>query len=453
MTGKRADGRRWEAAEEAAWTQVRRDVADALAVLEEGEAVLLEWGPELLGPEIEDESERCAPYVQAIAWGKDMLRIEAASNHYLCEPFVLGSMQVEALVDLGWWEPTDALDHEADGGSVNFWVDLEVREADRAAVLLVRALREVYGCLHPTLLSTTGLYPESAGDHGGWKGGEEADDTSVAAFDDLGLCWPSDRAELEAAVLTALGVLRGEPVEPDADGDVPVPVGRSLAFVRVMSGRPGIELFAYLVTDLEDADPQVLARELNILNRQHETFSFYAVDDLVLMRQVLIAVPFVPLHLKIALESFCGGLDNVARDLVERVGGRRFLEGLGEVDETDEEAEPTEQVDSRVAVGDGVTHDAAVAALIEMLRDGRLPTRSVIELFDGDRGRLTQALSGVRSGVIGCEPTQPERVLESLRRAARAVTRADAERSRVDRHRADGERRLSILEHESRRRA
>lgn len=313
-----AEEHQWETALEAAWGELRGDVADVLADLGEGEYVLVEWGPELL-----EGVPGGAPYVQATGWGEGMVRIEAASNHYLDERHTLGRGCADALRDLGWFEPTCAPEEDEDGGSSNFWFDVEAREADLAAVLLVRALREVYGCLHPSLLATSGVYADEAVDPEATCACEA--ESEVRDLEDIETCWPLSRSELQAVVLDTIGAIRGEPAGQDSDGDVPIQAGRSVVFVKVLSNRPGVELFAELVLSLEAADPRALARELNILNRNHLSYSFHVIDGVVVMRQILIATPFVPFQLKVALESFCSEVDDIARDLVERVGGHRFI--------------------------------------------------------------------------------------------------------------------------------
>ena len=52
---------------------------------------------------------------------------------------------------------------EPDEGSANFFVDLELRESDRLAVMAVRTLIEIFGCLHPSFLSADGLEEDEGG--------------------------------------------------------------------------------------------------------------------------------------------------------------------------------------------------------------------------------------------------------------------------------------------------
>src|SRR4051794_13297620 len=94
----------------------------------------------------DDDLEGAAPYLQYMGWGGDLVRAEVVSNYYLDERFGLTDRGEALLGDLGWLAPTYDADAEADSGSANFHLDLEVREADRLAVTSVRVLREVFGC-------------------------------------------------------------------------------------------------------------------------------------------------------------------------------------------------------------------------------------------------------------------------------------------------------------------
>ncbi len=394
----------WEVALEAAWGRFRADLADALAGLEDGQVLSVAWGPELLTDFEDDDEAGAAPYVQAIGWGEDQLRVEAVSNYFLDDRFALPEDAESELVEMGWMAPTYDQDGE-DEGSSNFWCDLERREADRAAVLAVRALREVYGCLHPCLLDTRGI---AVGQD------EPGAATGVPAFEDLPPTWPSSREELSTAVLGTLGAMRGKPVKVDSDGDVPFRVGRSVAYVRVLEDRPVVQIFAVLLLGADDVDRGRLLEELNIMNRARSAVSVCLLDDAVVMSRDLVATPFVPAQLKIEVEAFCHQLDGTARDLVERVGGRRFLDEEEDREEPEPEPEP----------GPCPGSDPAVDALVEMLHAGRLPNPSVVELFAGDRDRMVAALSQVRQGWPGCDAVEQKRALDALRRALRSMLRA-----------------------------
>ncbi len=134
-------GRRWDDALEAAWTGFRVRLADRLAGMDDGRSLLVGLPDE--------ELLDAAPYCQVMV-DQGWLRVEAVSNEFLDAQHVLDGDQEVALVELGFTEPEPE-------ESPNFWADLEQREADRAAWLMVSALRDVYGVMHPVYLQADGL--------------------------------------------------------------------------------------------------------------------------------------------------------------------------------------------------------------------------------------------------------------------------------------------------------
>lgn len=130
-----------------AWTRFQAQLADRLVEMAEDDVLVVEA---MVG----DESEPGAvPYVQFCAWGDEMLRGEVAGNHVLAVSRELDAQGEAALEEIGYGAPTYGPDEEADHGSLNFHVDLPQSEADRLAVMSVRALRDVFGVAHPALLS------------------------------------------------------------------------------------------------------------------------------------------------------------------------------------------------------------------------------------------------------------------------------------------------------------
>ena len=138
---------------ERAWTAFRARLADRLAELEDDDLLHLEVQ---VGVD-EDELEGAAPYLQFVGWGGDLVRAEAVGNAFLDERFLLGDAAQERLTGWGWLAPTHGPDDEADAGSPHFHVDVERRDADRLAVMVVGALRDAYGCAHPAFLEADGL--------------------------------------------------------------------------------------------------------------------------------------------------------------------------------------------------------------------------------------------------------------------------------------------------------
>ena len=142
--------RRWDDAVEAAWREFRQRLADHVAGMGEDDSIVVEVP--------QQQETGAAPYCQ-VAGGDAMVRVEAVSNVYLAAGSELDEEQERALEGIGFQRPEA---EELDRGRANFWLDLELREADRAAVMVVRALREVYGVLHPVYLDADGLEPEGA---------------------------------------------------------------------------------------------------------------------------------------------------------------------------------------------------------------------------------------------------------------------------------------------------
>ena len=138
---------------ERAWTAFRARLADRLAALEDDDLLHLEVQ---VGVD-EDELEGAAPYLQLVGWGGDLIRAEAVGNAFLDERFLLGDAAQGRLTGWGWLAPTHGPDDEGDAGSPHFHVDLERRDADRLAVMVVGALRDAYGCTHPAFLEADGL--------------------------------------------------------------------------------------------------------------------------------------------------------------------------------------------------------------------------------------------------------------------------------------------------------
>ena len=196
-----------------------------------------------------------------------------------------------------------------------FALDVERREVDRVAVLSVATLREVFAVPHPSFLSAGGL---------------ETDPEHVVA-DSPPTAWDLDdeplavlvqgRDDLQAQVDAALAPMLGGHLRHDEDGDIPILAGRSMLFVHVSDERPDVELFAVLVREVTDTAR--LAVELDILNRSQAFARFYQRDGTVHLAHEICAVPFVPRQLRAVVADLLGRIDDLAVDLVSRVGGLR----------------------------------------------------------------------------------------------------------------------------------
>src|SRR4051812_4330023 len=209
-----------------AWRRFQARLAHHLAAMEDDDLLLIEV-------EVAKEDEAgAAPYVQFCGWGAGHLRCEVASNNYLAPAHRLAAEAEEDLVALGFETPTWSSEDDADSGPANYWIDVETDEADRVAVMVVRALRDVYGAAHPAFL--TGHPFDDAGSH-----------AAPGAVPEVTAAYPLDGPDhLRRLVDDALTPFFGhEPVHDD-DGDIPMDCGPVMTYVRVLDDRPVVRIFA-----------------------------------------------------------------------------------------------------------------------------------------------------------------------------------------------------------------
>jgi hypothetical protein len=270
---------------------------------------------------VDDDGPGCAPYVQYCAWGDEAVRAEVSSNVYLAGDVMLDHAGEAALARLGWRAPTHAGDEDAGSGSANFHLDAGRREGDRVAAMAVAALRDVFGVPHPAFLDwpQTEEEPQSAATPDG-------SDEPLAVM-------PESADHLRELVVSALTPPGGPAVEVDEDGDIPLPMGSALLFVRAVDSAPVVEMFAFVVRGIRHTDRA--AFEVAVLNRDTRMIKFVLLDDAVLATLQLPASPFTPRNLRAMVLSMAEVIDRVDDDLVARVGGRRGLEPEP-ADETDD---------------------------------------------------------------------------------------------------------------------
>lgn len=410
---------------EQAWSGFRGRLADRIAGMEDDEIVTVQIESGL----DDDDRTGAVPYVQLLGWGEEMVRAEVVSNQYLDERFELTPADEERLAEIGWLAPTFDEDDEDDDGSPNFHVDLERRDADRLAVMSVRALREVFGCLHPAFLVAGWLSEDTS---------EVAPAAAETSYDDEPLAvFPGSSGELQRLVDQALAPGFEGPVQHDDDGDIPVVCGLSVVFVRVNPGRPAVDLYCQLVHGVRDLDRA--AQEVGILNGSHPSARFHLRDDMVVVTYRIYAWPFAPAQLRVALAQLAEDIDDLARDLAIRVGGHRFgelPEDHDELDEPEVEVEVEEDVDG-----------GALTGLLELLYDGPARPGQVAALFDNDRAELIRQLVRLRTGQDQPGDHDLELVLGQLRAALRWVAGFEAlpARPRPLPPRPDRSRQLSLL--------
>lgn len=406
---------------ERAWSVFRGRLADHVAAMEDDELALVE-----AESSVDEEDDGAAPYVQFCAWGDDLVRCEVSSNAYLADEQQLDDEQVAALVALGWNAPTYSPDEEADSGSTNFYLDAERKQADRLAVLTVRALRDVFGVAHPAFLSSDELATSDAPAPG------PADDHVEEAL----ATDPDDRDHLRSLVDAALVPVFGGLPEHDSDDDVPVVSGSGLVWVRVLEDAPVVQLFSALVCDVRDRERA--AFEVAVLNRDVQFLKFILVEDTVMAYLYIPALPFAPLHLRAMLDLMCKMVDRIDDDLVTRVGGRRAFETPVADAEAEEAEAPTHPALQTLIELDAASPDSIDPELAAAICD--MDRLLVLQLISWNseqevawrHTRDEAVLDGDPDDVAdACEEQmrRAERLTNLLRRALRVVVEREAGRS------------------------
>ena len=227
---------------------------------------------------------------------------------------------------------------------------------------------------------------------------------------------PKDGDELQVMVDEAVAAfLDQDDVEHDDDGDIPIAASGLTVLVSASDERPMIELRCRLVTGVRGLERALM--ELDLLNRAHPFAKFHLEDDGVLMVQLVAAAPFVPMQLRVALRTMMTGLDDLARELAARVGGRPNI------------AAPARMVTRQTLHLDEL-HEGMVA-LLELLREHAVSTLAVTTLFSDSRRTITDQIVAVRLGRIDCGDVEPDVVLSHLRRALHRVVGVEVARRRA----------------------
>lgn len=357
--------RRWDNAVETAWREFRQRLADRLASLADDEHVVVELAVEAEGG--------AAPYCQVLA-GQGWLRVEAVSNVYLSDEFALDVFQDGALKHLGFAEPEAA----ELPGATNYWVDLQQREADRAAVMMVRALREVYAVVHPAYLVSDGLSDEQQVEASGDivrpvpRRGEPDPDEPMS---------PQSPDDVRQAVEVAVGGLYDELPAWDQDGDLPLDTKRGVVWVTVGSQTPRVLLHAPLVSDVVDEERALV--EVNLLNRREFGLTFSVQDGHIRVTRELDVRVVVPAQLGMEMERLTTQVDVWASDLVDRVGGRCMNDQTTRQPAGLPASRPT---DGRFATAYGVMVE------LERAQRGSVGPATMARIFENDTGLLLKAV-------------------------------------------------------------
>lgn len=265
-----------------AWDAFTKRLAEVLSVMDDSSDLTLSV---TCGTEFEPTLSYCA-----IAPG-----VIQASLH--C------SEQPQRLTDLGW-EP-----HES--GCFISRADQEntMELAQRSVTTLTRAL----DVLHPVFLE-----PNQLGEiltPGGEPPLEEPQATEQHA-----VLVPTSKAQLDSMVEGVLTEINGYPPLRNAQGDLAIRVGSAVVFLRVPQDFNEVVLFSPLVHDV--AGRSRAAEVLNDLNMEARYCRFALHKDRVFAQISVLARPFIPAHLKTALEHLTNIADGIDDELAARLHGR-----------------------------------------------------------------------------------------------------------------------------------
>lgn len=339
--------RRWDDAVDTAWREFRQRLADHVAAMADGDSIVVE----VVGQDVDVTPAYCQ-----VAAGDEVLRVEAASNVYLADGCQLDDDQVTALGDMGFQQP-EARSWE--DGETNFWLDLEQREADRAAVMVVTALREVYGVLHPVYLDAGGLEPAR-------EGGKPLPPKPHRER----VVTPRSVDDVRAAVNRAVAELYDEAPEWDDDGDLPLPTDERVVWITVAKEVPRILIHCMLLDGVEDGE--CLLGELNKLNAAEFGLTFLWRGDHVAVAREVPLDAVVPEALASDIARIVTQVDGWAATL------RRHLR----------EAQ-------RPDIGEGRGRfEAAYAIMAELERDqrGSVGPAAMVRVYGNDTGLLLKAI-------------------------------------------------------------
>lgn len=320
----------WEASTARDWAGIESRLAEWLGDVPEGDTVILET------PTPYDDLDGASPYVQITVEDDGLVRGEVSSNNYLDERLALNDARISQLEAMGWCAPTCGVEEDPDTGSTNFYADLDLpSDADLLAAMLVMALRDVFGVPHPSFVTVAGFGPAGRLDAEEMPFGltVSAPDAAEAETTTAG---PESADELRDLVETALADVVEHELTYDSDGDIPIYADGAVIFVRVEEDSPSIRVFAPLLSNLRWT-PRV-GSKLSDLNLRARYAKVIFSDGVLFATVQLYGSPFVAAHLCQAVEDIRALVTDVADDLLETLGGERFVTGASS-DSTDEEAE------------------------------------------------------------------------------------------------------------------
>ena len=191
-------------------------------------------------------------------------------------------------------------------------------EATELANLTTATMTEIVGVLHPIFLEPDQLAELLTASDGG---------LTPPAPGTYGVVLPSSQAQLDSIVDAELEQMFGHPALRNAAGEVAIRVGSTMVFCRSTPDFKELVLFAALVHDVNGRSRA--CEVLNDLNVESRYCRFALHRDRVFVQVSVPAQPFVPRHLRQALESISQVADGIDDDLAHKLGGRTTFPSAG----------------------------------------------------------------------------------------------------------------------------
>ena len=290
-----------------AWNQLEQSLAVHLArMTQDGDHLVIELP--------EGHGGGTTPYAQFAGFGDGfMVRAELGGDAYLAPANQLSAEWCETLRLMGW--------QGNDEEELNWFVERPVGDAKLVSAMVVGALREAYGVVHPLLLTYRAWGPvaAAAAELGLNATAEVPAELPESPETPMALV-PDDRDDLVEMVLMTLDAKYGERPDLDDEGDVVLTHLDQPVWVRARPDQPAVEIFTRVAHAIHSR--RATAAELAILNRDNPWVKWTLQDRTVWQHIVIPGLPFAPTHLDAMLDVFLETMAATRDDLAFRIGGR-----------------------------------------------------------------------------------------------------------------------------------
>jgi hypothetical protein len=296
---------------EAAWAELRTELAAALRHLELGAQLTLTLDPTAGG------TGDATYTVEFVIFDENVLHAEAVGNAALPPGHRLDRHAIADLVALGWSPPG-----VVDGTTDNFGLQVPTADAPTLAAIAVRTLREVYGTPHPAFLTYSATALEGELEFPPLGAARRVPGTSSAAAPAA----HDPSAPLPDRVRAVVSDLLARPVDElpvDADGDIAIRSGSAMVFVRVTDDPPLVEVSSPVLTEVRAT--QRLYERLSALTKTLPVGRLYLEDDTVWASVGVFGTDFQPTHLSTAIRVMTGLADVLDDRLQGDFGGKVFF--------------------------------------------------------------------------------------------------------------------------------